>query len=83
MGYKFLNIVAAHAISRQVEWSRHCVMPGITGWAQINYKYGDSLDDAIMKLEFDLYYIKNLAVWLDLFIILHTLKVVLFSETAQ
>ena len=58
-------------------------MPGITGWAQINYKYGDSLDDAIMKLEFDLYYIKNLAVWLDLFIILHTLKVVLFSETAQ
>jgi len=62
---------------------RHCVRPGITGWAQINYKYGDTLDDAIMKLEYDLYYIKNLAVSLDLFIIFHTLKVMLFSETAQ
>ena len=62
---------------------RHCVKPGITGWGQINYKYGDTLEDAIMKLEYDLYYIKNLAVSLDLFIILHTLKVMLFSETAQ
>jgi sugar transferase (PEP-CTERM system associated) len=62
---------------------RHCVKPGITGWAQINYKYGDTLEDAIMKLEYDLYYIKNLAVSLDMFIILHTLKVMLFSETAQ
>jgi lipopolysaccharide/colanic/teichoic acid biosynthesis glycosyltransferase len=62
---------------------RHCVKPGITGWAQINYKYGDTLADAIMKLEYDLYYIKNLAVSLDLFIVLHTLKVMLFSETAQ
>ncbi len=62
---------------------RHCVRPGITGWAQINYKYGDTLDDAIMKLEYDLYYIKNLTVSLDLYIIFHTLKVMLFSETAQ
>jgi sugar transferase (PEP-CTERM system associated) len=62
---------------------RHCVRPGITGWAQINYKYGDTLDDAIMKLEYDLYYIKNLAVSLDMYIIFHTLKVMLFSETAQ
>jgi len=62
---------------------RHCVRPGITGWAQINYKYGDTLEDVIMKLEYDLYYIKNLAVSLDMFIILHTLKVMLFSETAQ
>ncbi|MGD1069969.1 MAG: sugar transferase [Bryobacteraceae bacterium] len=62
---------------------RHCVKPGITGWAQINYKYGDTLDDAIMKLEYDLYYIKNLAVSLDMYIIFHTLKVMLFSETAQ
>jgi sugar transferase (PEP-CTERM system associated) len=62
---------------------RHCVRPGITGWAQINYKYGDTLDDAIMKLEYDLYYIKNLALSLDLFIMFHTLKVMLFSETAQ
>jgi len=62
---------------------RHCVKPGITGWAQINYKYGDTLDDAIMKLEYDLYYIKNLAVSLDFYIVVHTLKVMLFSETAQ
>lgn len=62
---------------------RHCVKPGITGWAQINYKYGDTLSDAIMKFEYDLYYIKNLAVSLDMFILFHTLKVMLFSETAQ
>ncbi len=62
---------------------RHCVKPGITGWAQINHKYGDTLEDAIIKLEFDLYYIKNLAISLDTFIIFHTLKVMLFSETAQ
>lgn len=40
---------------------RHCVKPGITGWAQINYKYGDTLEDTVMKLEYDLYYIKNIA----------------------
>lgn len=62
---------------------RHCVRPGITGWAQINYKYGDTLEDAIMKLEYDLYYIKNLSLSLDMFIMFHTLKVMLFSETAQ
>jgi sugar transferase (PEP-CTERM system associated) len=62
---------------------RHCVRPGITGWAQINYKYGSTLEDTIMKLEYDLYYIKNLAVSLDLYIIFHTVKVMLFSETAH
>jgi len=62
---------------------RHCVKPGITGWAQINHKYGDTLEDTIIKLEYDLYYIKNLAISLDTFIIFHTLKVMLFSETAQ
>ena len=40
---------------------RHCVRPGITGWAQINYKYGDTLEDTITKLEYDLYYIKNMS----------------------
>ncbi len=62
---------------------RHCVKPGITGWAQINYKYGDTMEDTIIKLEYDLYYIKNLALSLDTFIIFHTMKVMLFSETAQ
>jgi sugar transferase (PEP-CTERM system associated) len=58
---------------------RHCVKPGITGWAQINYKYGETLDDTIIKLEYDLYYIKNQSLSLDTLIILRTLKVMLFS----
>jgi sugar transferase (PEP-CTERM system associated) len=62
---------------------RHCVKPGITGWAQINYKYGDTVADAVIKLEYDLYYIKNLAISLDTFIIFHTFKVMVFSEMAQ
>ncbi len=62
---------------------RHCVKPGITGWAQINYKYGDTIEDTIVKLEFDLYYIKNLAPALDAYIIFQTIKVMLFSRGAQ
>jgi lipopolysaccharide/colanic/teichoic acid biosynthesis glycosyltransferase len=62
---------------------RHCVKPGITGWAQINLEYGDSLEDTIKKLEYDLYYIKNLAVSLDAYIIFHTLKVMVLSRGAQ
>jgi lipopolysaccharide/colanic/teichoic acid biosynthesis glycosyltransferase len=62
---------------------RHCVKPGITGWAQINYRYGESMEDAVIKLEYDLYYIKNLALTLDSFIMFHTLKVMLFSESAR
>jgi lipopolysaccharide/colanic/teichoic acid biosynthesis glycosyltransferase len=62
---------------------RHCVKPGITGWAQINHKYGDTIEDTIRKLEFDLFYIKNLAPSLDAYIIFHTLKVMLLSRGAQ
>ena len=62
---------------------RHCVKPGITGWAQINHKYGDTLEDTITKLEYDLYYIKNLSPSLDGYIIFHTLKVMLLSRGAQ
>jgi exopolysaccharide biosynthesis polyprenyl glycosylphosphotransferase len=62
---------------------RHCVRPGITGWAQINYKYGDTVEDTMVKLEYDLYYIKNLSFVLDLFIILNTAKVMLLSEKGQ
>jgi sugar transferase (PEP-CTERM system associated) len=62
---------------------RHCVKPGITGWAQINHKYGDTLEDTVIKLEYDLYYIKNLTPALDAFIIFHTLKVMLLSRGAQ
>ncbi len=62
---------------------RQCVKPGITGWAQINLKYGDSLEDTIKKLEYDLFYIKNLAASLDAYIIFHTMKVMLLSRGAQ
>ena len=62
---------------------RHCGKPGITGWAQINHKYGDTIEDTIRKLEFDLYYIKNLAPSLDAYIIFHTMKVMLLSRGAQ
>ena len=62
---------------------RHCVKPGITGWAQINHKYGDSIEDAVRKLEYDLYYIKNLAPALDAFIMFHTAKVMLLSRGSR
>ncbi len=57
---------------------RHCLKPGITGWAQIRYPYGASFEDSRRKLEYDLYYIKNYSVFLDILIILQTLRVVLF-----
>lgn len=59
---------------------RHCVKPGITGWAQVKYEYGDSIEDAIEKLRYDLYYIKHLSFPLDLLIIMDTIKVVLFGR---
>ncbi len=62
---------------------RLCVKPGITGWAQINHRYGDSLEDTITKLEYDLYYIKNLTPALDTYIMLQTLKVILLGRGAQ
>jgi exopolysaccharide biosynthesis polyprenyl glycosylphosphotransferase len=62
---------------------RHCIKPGITGWAQIKHKYGDSIEDTILKLEYDLYYIKNLAPALDAVIMFHTAKVMLLSRGAQ
>ena len=62
---------------------RHCVKPGITGWAQISHKYGDTLEDTVTKLEYDLYYIKNISPSLDGYIIFHTLKVMLLSRGAQ
>jgi lipopolysaccharide/colanic/teichoic acid biosynthesis glycosyltransferase len=62
---------------------RHCVKPGITGWAQINHKYGNTLEDTIKKLEYDLYYIKNLSPALDAYIVFHTLKTMLLSRGAH
>ena len=62
---------------------RHMVKPGITGWAQINYPYGASVEDARHKLEYDLYYAKNYTPFLDLLILLQTLRVILFPEGAR
>ena len=62
---------------------RHMVKPGITGWAQINYPYGASVEDARHKLEYDLYYAKNYSPFLDLLILLQTLRVVLWPEGAR
>jgi len=62
---------------------RHMVKPGITGWAQINYPYGASLEDTRHKLEYDLYYTKNYTPFLDLLIILQTLRVLLWAEGAR
>jgi sugar transferase (PEP-CTERM system associated) len=59
---------------------RHVVKPGITGWAQIKYPYGASVLDAIEKLQFDLFYIKNMTPLLDLLIVVETIKVMLFGR---
>ncbi len=62
---------------------RHMVKPGITGWAQVNYPYGASLEDARHKLEYDLYYAKNYTPFLDVLIILQTIRVVLWPDGAR
>jgi sugar transferase (PEP-CTERM system associated) len=63
--------------------ARHCVKPGITGWAQLCYPYGASEDDARQKLQFDLYYVKNHSLFLDFMIALTTVEVVLFGKGAR
>jgi sugar transferase (PEP-CTERM system associated) len=62
---------------------RHVVRPGITGWAQVQYKYGNTLADAREKLQYDLFYIKNASVGLDLLILFQTIKIVLLGRGAQ
>ncbi len=61
---------------------RHAVRPGMTGWAQVKYRYGSTVEDAMEKLRYDLYYIKNLSVIFDLTIVFDTVKVVLFRKGA-
>ena len=62
---------------------RHAVKPGITGWAQVCYPYGASLRDSVQKQEFDLFYIKNHTIFLDLLILCQTAEVVLFGKGAR
>ena len=62
---------------------RHSVKPGLTGWAQVRYTYGANLDEAVKKLEYDLYYVKNHSLLLDLLVFVKTVKVVLLGEGAR
>jgi sugar transferase (PEP-CTERM system associated) len=62
---------------------RFTVKPGITGWAQVSYGYGSSVDDAIEKLNYDLFYIKNMSIFMDLMIVMRTIKTVLVGKGAR
>ncbi len=71
-----------HSLTLQIPFygQRHVVKPGVTGWAQVRYNYGASVGDALEKLQYDLFYIKNMSIALDLFVILKTVKTVLFRK---
>ena len=62
---------------------RHSIRPGLTGWAQVRFRYGASLDDAKGKLEFDLFYLKNMSLLVDCAILFETAKVVILGRGAQ
>ncbi len=62
---------------------RHTVKPGITGWAQVRHGYSSTVEESEVKLRYDLYYIKNVTLWLDVQIVLDTLKVILFGRGAR
>ena len=62
---------------------RHLIAPGLTGWAQIKYPYGSSIEDARHKLEYDLFYIKNHTLLFDMIILCETFKIILFGRGAQ
>ena len=72
-------------LSREIPYYnlRHVVRPGITGWAQVQYKYGNTLQDAREKLQYDLFYIKNASIGLDLLIMFQTVKIVLLGRGAK
>jgi sugar transferase (PEP-CTERM system associated) len=72
-------------LTRQIPYYalRHGAKPGITGWAQVRYQYGASVDDAIEKLQYDLYYVKNRSLFLDLAVMMATVEVVLWGRGAR
>jgi sugar transferase (PEP-CTERM system associated) len=71
-------------LTRQIPFygQRHVVKPGVTGWAQVRYTYGASVEDALQKLQYDLYYIKNMSVALDIFVMFQTVKTVVMRRGA-
>ncbi len=88
--HELRRAAAGAALLRRASWrgeipfyqQRHAVKPGITGWAQVKYRYGSSVEDAMEKLRYDLYYIKHLSIVFDLTIVFDTVKVVLFRKGA-
>ena len=77
---EFVEMLAGHL---PLYRERHAAKAGLTGWAQVNYPYGASIDDARSKLSYDLYYVKNFSVLFDILIILQTIRVVLFPGGAR
>jgi lipopolysaccharide/colanic/teichoic acid biosynthesis glycosyltransferase len=77
--------VFVEQLARQIPFyqQRHAVKPGVTGWAQVKYRYGASLEDAMEKLRYDLYYIKHLSAVFDLTIVVDTVKIILFQRGSQ
>ena len=69
-------------LSEQIPFyaQRHLVEPGLTGWAQVNYGYGSTVEDALQKFQYDLYYIKNASLLFDLWIMLKSVKIVLLGR---
>jgi exopolysaccharide biosynthesis polyprenyl glycosylphosphotransferase len=72
-------------LSREIPYYylRHSIRPGITGWAQIRYRYGNSVEDAKEKLRYDLYYIKNMSMGLDALVFFNTIKIILLKRGAK
>lgn len=77
---EFVGMLADHIPYYQ---ERHRVKPGITGWAQLNYPYGSSVEDSFKKLEYDLYYVKNNNLVMDIMILIETIEVVLFKKGSR
>jgi sugar transferase (PEP-CTERM system associated) len=73
------------ALSKEIPYYnlRHAIRPGITGWAQVRYKYGSSIEDAKEKLRYDLFYIKNMSAGLDLLVFFQTIKIILLGRGAK
>lgn len=72
-------------LSRKIPYYnvRHSIKPGITGWAQVRYQYGSSIEDALQKLQYDLYYVKNNSLFLDILILIDTIQVVLTGKGSR
>ena len=85
IGPRALMAEEVHAFASRIPYFnlRHSIRPGITGWAQINYPHGATVKDALEKLQYDLFYIKNLSPLLDLHIFLRTFYIILFGKGAQ